>query len=472
MPSKGIKCYSYINAPDITIEFSVPKSSITKRTLGDFSVDHLEVESQNLGAFKFTGRFSFTVRRGERELTTQWTDINSMTGALTSGTLLTLDATPALFLDTEDLVIVYGFYDAGPGHADLPKQHQCYVTVTRNRASWMRSLIPPGSPAASQPFSKLVLPSSHDIGMNSMGSSLALLANAGTGAIREILGRSLPGALSVLNRVADGAVKRIAPDIIRALAVTQKDSVAGVLGIGARYFEFRPARCHREVQRVSGLEDTLYFQHGAIPGMRYSDLLRDLVGFLRGHADEIVVVQLRWDGVPGECPRASEDELRLCLDDALRGSDIQVGNLEDMRRKSIKDLRNERKRLIVLRDVDQVSNYDDAASATLTGDPIVAKLQDMGRNPPKGHPITLLQCQATATNIRNVIVASVLDSDVSTSPLLATKAICDAKILPLLRGETGKKLVKEDGVVVLMNDFFDGGTADVAIELCRERLGC
>jgi hypothetical protein len=69
-----------------------------------------------------------------------------------------------------------------------------------------------------------------------------------------------------------------------------------------------------------------------------------------------------------------------------------------------------------------------------------------------------------------VIVASVLSSDVSTSPLLATKGVCDAKILPLLRGDTGKKIVKEEGLVVLLNDFFEGGTADVAIGMCKDRL--
>jgi hypothetical protein len=64
----------------------------------------------------------------------------------------------------------------------------------------------------------------------------------------------------------------------------------------------------------------------------------------------------------------------------------------------------------------------------------------------------------------------VVDSDVSTSPILATKPVCDEKILPLLRGDTGRSLSREDGVVVLMNDFFDGATADVAIRMCRDRL--
>jgi hypothetical protein len=142
-----------------------------------------------------------------------------------------------------------------------------------------------------------------------------------------------------------------------------------------------------------------------------------------------------------------------------------------MMHQSISSLRDQKKRLIILRDTNQVSNYDDEANASLNGDTMVEKLHSMCEDPPKGHPITLLQCQATATNIRDVIIASVLNADVSTSPILATKPVCDHKILPLLRGERGRALMREESVVVVLNDFFDGATADVAIGLCQERLG-
>lgn len=469
MPSKGIVCYSYIAVDGVEIEFSVPKNSVIKRDQRQFGCDHLEVESSNLGHFQFTGRFEFTVRRDGREFAKQWVDVNSMTGGLSDGTMKTMDQTSSIF--AEDTIVAYGFYDAGPGLAALPKQHQCYVTVTHNYENWMRDTIPPDSDMANKPFNRMVLPSSHDIGMNSMDTAMSLLSKAGTGVIKEVLGRSLPRALDILNKVGDAGVNAIAPDIIRALAITQKDTLPTILRLGARYFEFRPAKCHRQLQAVSPLDDTWYFQHGAIPGMPYRQFLSDIVGFLATHGDELIVVQNRWDGVPGDCPRPNDDDLQRVLDDVLAGTDIAVGNLDDMMRSSVRDLRSAKKRLIMLRDVNQVSNYDDVANATLTGDPMVAKLQAMSADPPRGHPVTLLQCQATATNIRDVIVASVLDADVSTSPILATKGVCDGKILPLLRGECGKGLTREESVVVLLNDFFDGATADVAIGLCRERMG-
>ncbi|KAJ4295379.1 hypothetical protein N0V90_007391 [Kalmusia sp. IMI 367209] len=422
MPSKGVKCFAYIAAPDTSVEFSVPNKSITKTDQKSYTCDHLEVESSNLPRFKFTGRFEFKVRRGGREVNCQWVDINSLTGSLENGTMKDMEQTPSILV--EDL----------------------------------------------KAFNKVVLPAAHDIGMNNLTTATAMLRKAGTSIIKEVLGRSLPNAFDIMNKVSDSAINHIAPDIIRALAITQKDSLETILKIGARYFEFRPAKCHRQMQRVSPLEDTWYFQHGAIPGMPYEEFLHKIVKFLDEHKDEIVVVQNRWDGVPGDCPRPNADELRKVLDELVKDKDINVGSQDDMMQKSIRDLRNEKKRLIVLQNANQVSNYDDAANATLNGDSMVTKLNDMAKCPPKGHSITLLQCQATATNIRDVIIASIMDSDVSTSPILATKAICDAKILPLLRGECGRSLTWEESVVVLLNDFFDGATADVAIELCRERL--
>jgi hypothetical protein len=470
MPSKGIQCYTYLAVPGIEVEYSVPNQNIKRDSLQVFTLDHLEVDKKNLRTLDFSGEFSFTVRRDGRELARQAIQVNAVTGKLGDGTMKNMDQTPSIF--AEDLIISYGFYDAGPGHADLPNQHQCYVTVAMNMENWMRDIAPQDHEKSERAFTRMVLPGPHDIGMNSMATSLALLKNAGTGAIKEVLGRELPSMLAIFNRVGDRAVNRIAPDIIRALAITQKDSLDTILKLGGRYFEFRPAKCHRRLQSVSALEDTWYFQHGAIPGMLYRQFLVKIVQFLVDHKDEIVVVQNRWDGVPGECPRPSEEELRGVLNDVLRDiQDLVVGDEEDMRSKSIGELRDEKKRLIVLQTAGQVSNYDDVANATLTGDSMVRKLGDMARDPPSGHAVTLLQCQATATNIRDVIVASVVDSDVSTSPILATKACCDGKILPLLRGEVGRRLAEREGLVVVMNDFMEGGTVDVAVGMCRERLG-
>ncbi|KAH8725102.1 hypothetical protein GQ44DRAFT_727264 [Phaeosphaeriaceae sp. PMI808] len=163
----------------------------------------------------------------------------------------------------------------------------------------MREVIPPESETLDRPFRRMVLPSSHDIGMNSMSTSLALIEKAGTGVIKEVLAGELPHVFDIFDKAGDDAINYIAPYIIRALAITQKDSLDTILKIGARYFEFRPAKCLRKLQSVCSLDDTWYFQHGAIPGMLYMDFLRDIATFLQNHGDEIVVVHNRWGGVPG-----------------------------------------------------------------------------------------------------------------------------------------------------------------------------
>jgi len=471
MPSKGVQVYSYISVPGCQVQFSVPASSITKTALTTWTSDHLEVDKKNIsGLFDYTGRFSFTVSRNGAQLTTQYVEVNTLTGDLEDGTMKDMATTPSIV--TSDVIITYGFYDAGTGVAGLPSSHQCWVTVSANHSNWMGDTIPSNSPQASKTFRKMVLPSAHDIGMNSMQTSQAILQKSGTGLIKSVLG-SFAGALSVLSKVSDSAINAIAPDIIRSLAITQKDSLATILTIGARYFEFRPAHCLPQMQAVSPLPDALYFQHGGIPGMAYAAFLHDIVQFLTAHTNEIIVVQLRWDGVPADCKRPTDQELGDTLKTALAISNgsVLTGTLSDVTGSTIAQLRSSKKRLIITQNLSQVSSYDDKANATLDGSSIVTALNNMSTKPPASHPLTVLQCQATATNIPDVIAYSVLASEASTSCLLATKPVCDTKTLPLLKGTVGQTLVtKADGLCAVMNDFFDGGTADVAIALSKVRL--
>lgn len=147
-----------------------------------------------------------------------------------------------------------------------------------------------------------------------------------------------------------------------------------------------------------------------------------------------------------------------------------VGGLEDMKRKTIGELRGERKRLIVLEMVDSLSTYTDEGNATLNGDSMLAALpRVLTRDNQRGKAFVNIQCQATASNIPKVVAYSVLEASVTTSCLLATKGICDSKILPWCRDNV-LRLCELDQSVVMMNDWIDGGTADVAVNLSRQRL--
>lgn len=181
-------------------------------------------------------------------------------------------------------------------------------------------------------------------------------------------------------------------------------------------------------------------------------------------------------GVPAECERPSEQKQNEYLQAALRlgdGHDHRViaGNLDDLRNKTIGDLRRDRKRLVMLVNVDSISTYTDAGNATLNGDSIV---QGFGAvlHPDccGGRGFINIQCQATASNIPKAVVYSVLEASASTSCLLATKPVCDSKTLPWVK-ENALRVCGNNDLIVLMNDFFDGATADVALELSRQRLG-
>ncbi|KAL2180598.1 PLC-like phosphodiesterase [Thermothelomyces heterothallicus CBS 202.75] len=470
MPSKGVHVFTYIAAQGCSIELSVPGRTVTVKELHRFSDVALEVESSEIKSlFDKRGKFAFKVFRNGKQITEQWIDVNAITGNASGGTMESIADTPSIFHD--DLIVSYGLYEAGKGHDLLPNRHQCYVTVSPNYERWMAKLAPPGSELEKKPFRRLVLPSAHDVGMNSMESSDAVLRRVGGAVVGQLINDN-----RVLTKLADkvsaDAIALIAPNIIYSLAITQKDSLEAMLKIGARYFEFRPARLHTAVRSKGALPDRLYFQHSAIPGMAYDSFLAGVVSFLRAHPAEIIVVQLRWDGVPDACAKPSAEEKKRYLEDALRPAkgEIVAGNLQDMKKLTIEQLRRDRKRLIMLDSVDSLSTYTDEGNATLTGDSILQALpRVLTRENQRGKAFINIQCQATASNITKAVVYSVLEAGATTSCLLVTKGLCDHKTLPWCRDNV-LRTCDPDQLVVLMNDFIDGATADVAVQLSRQRL--
>ncbi|KAJ4413511.1 hypothetical protein N0V82_008498 [Gnomoniopsis sp. IMI 355080] len=478
MPSKGVQAYTYIAAPGCSIELSVPGQTVVKNELHQLWNGDLEVDSKNIDSFfNKTGRFAFKVLHNGKVLTVQHVEVNAITGSADEGTMVSIADTHSILNRDPDVIISYGFYEAGQGHGLLPGRHQCYITVTPNYRDWMGRVAPPGSPQKDRPFRKLVLPAAHDVGMNSMQNCAAILKHAGGAVVRTLLKDNAQYAKvlsELVDKLSGPGVSAIAPNIVSSLAITQKDPLETILALGARYFEFRPAFTHREVRKF--LPDKLYFQHSAIPGMAYDDFLSGVVRFLMDNPTEIVVVQLRWDGVPAECDRPSDKQQNEYLQAALRQGDgnphrVTAGNLDDLRNRTIGDLRHDGKRLIMLVNVDSISTYTDAGNATLNGDSIVEGFGAV-LHPDccGGRGFINIQCQATASNIPKAVVYSVLAASASNSCLLATKPTCDAKTLPWVR-DNARRACGENDLVVVMNDFFDGATADVSMELSRQRLG-
>lgn len=467
MPSKGIQVYTYIAVSNCEVIYEVPGRILSHNNTGAFDNDHLEVDKGNLpGIFSTTGRFSFNVKLNGNQVVNEWADINVLTGNPEGGTFKALVDQQAI--QVNDIIVCYGFYDAGSGAAGLPNSHQVYVTVTPRYSDWMHSIAPAGSTQAAEKLTKFVLPAAHDIGMNSMMNPNLLLQNAGPAFISTLEGLDQDFA-AVAHAIAGPLVQHFAPNIIQSLAITQKDTVQTILDVGARYFEFRPAHLPATVR--TALPDALYFMHGPIPGMMYKEFLHNVVEWLKAHPGEIVICQLRWDGVPPDCARPTDQEKQDAVNEALKDSGLNIGNFDDVRNVNVQDLRSQGKRLIIVENLNVYSTYDDKAYATLNGDTILQQFQALSSDGQRSHDMSNIQCQATATNITDVVIQSVLDSNTSNSCLLATKAICDNKLLPWVRDNALSKLTEPEGLIVVMNDFFEGGTADVAISMAKTRLG-
>lgn len=216
--------------------------------------------------------------------------------------------------------------------------------------------------------------------------------------------------------------------------------------------------------------------HGPIPGMAFDHFLFDCITFLTAHPTEIIVIQLRWDGVPAECARPTDAETAQYTKTALQNSNdsIKIGTLEDMTNLTIQDLRRQKKRLLLFKEINVLSTYSDTSNATLNGDSIITSFEKtLTPSSTKNDPSSLIniQCQATASNIQEVVVYSVVTANVSNSCLMATKGICDSKTLPWIEKFGLERVGGSGKVVTVMNDFFDGYTAETVISLCRKRLG-
>ncbi|PKS04964.1 hypothetical protein jhhlp_008330 [Lomentospora prolificans] len=482
MPSKGVQAYTYISAPGgIEIDISVPKQSETRSAQKKWETGNFEVDAVKIKwPLKRHGRFTFKVRRKDPQavLTEQWMDVDPVAGGITAGSTFEDTMLETRSIIDKGLAISYGVYEAGPGQAGLPNRHQAYMVVTQEWNNWQGIVAPAGSAQEKKKFSCLVLPSPHDAGMNSMETMNAILKHAGIASAKVLtsllpsLQRAQDSIAKVIGGLADVTVSKIAPDIIASLSITQKDTLTTMLNLGARYFEFRPAHCHKAILPHSPLPDKLYFQHGPIPGMAYDVFLNDLVQFLVKNPSEIAVVHVRWDGVPAECARPDDAELKNYLNAALTLSNgaLQAGNMNDLRNATIQELRSQKKRLLYIVNEGVLSTYDDLANATIDGKSMLAAFEKtLTSQNQEGKNMTVAQCQATPTNIKDVIYYSVMSASVSTMALMATKPLCGHLLLPWLRQNVADRC-KKDQLLVIMDDFIDGSDTDVAVDLSKQRL--
>ena len=469
MPSKGITVYTYISVEGYEVEFTVPKETVLNTSADNFTAKNLEMNSSNMhGLETYTGRFEWKVLHNGSVVGSAYNLINSLTGNLEGGNMTsTMTFAPIV---TNDVIITYGFYDAGHGEAGLTNQDQCYVTVcsTANR-NWMGTVAPPGSPEAQKPFSRFVLAAPHDNGMNSMQSCEAVLQALDTDMVTEL--REILPRLHFFSHIPNSVLVHMLPNIVYSVAITQKKEIPIMLALGARYFEFRPAQLLPMFQKVSKLPNKYYFQHACIPGLAFDEFLEQQIAFLDENPTEIVTLHIRWDNIVKDCklpnPEDISDLLTAACAKATR-SPLKWGARECFSQ-PIDALRNSGKRLICVIHADKYDSWTAEAYATLSAEPILARFESMNTVGQESSDLTILQCQATSQSIKEVLLYSVVSANAATSCLTSTKAALDMRTLPWIRKNALDRLQAER-TIVIMNDFLEGATTDTAIELSRRRL--
>jgi hypothetical protein len=468
MPSKGVTVYSYISVPGYEVEFSVPKQGVRLNANDNFTYKWLEVESHNIEGFKeFTGRFEWKVLHNGVEIASAFNMINSFTGDLEGGTMTSTASFKPIV--TDEVIITYGFYDAGHGEAGLTNRDQCYVTIcsTANRF-WMGTLAPPGSPEAQKPFSRFVLAAPHDNGMNGMDSCNLVFQSLDGNMVSEL--RKIIPRLDFFDSIPDDILVKMLPNIVYGVSITQKKQLPIMLNLGARYFEFRPAQLLPMFQNASLLPNKYYFQHACIPGLAFDEFLDQQVAFLDENPTEIVTIHIRSDNIVQDCKLPTPQEVERMLTEACAKAQNQLtwGGRE-LFSQPIDALRNSGQRIIYVDHAEKYDSWTAEAYATLQPDPIIARFESMNTSGQESTDLTILQCQATSQSIKEVLIYSVVSSNAATSCLTSTKGALDMHTLPWIRANALERLQAEK-TIVIMNDFIDGATTDTSIELSRKRL--
>ncbi|GJJ67878.1 hypothetical protein EMPS_00224 [Entomortierella parvispora] len=469
MPSKGIDIFSYISVDDYTVEFTVPAATVLNTAEDNFQVKHLEMNSSDIDGFgHYTGRFQWRVLHHGQEVATAYNEVNTLTGKLHGGTMTaTVDFSPIV---TPNAIITYGFYAAGHGEFGLTNHHQCYVTIcSRANESWMGAVAPPGSQAAQKPFSRFVLAAPHDNGMNSMISCDAVLSAADQDTVDE-LRKHFP-ALRFFEEMPSHLLLHKLPNIVYGVAITQKKEIPIMLDLGARYFEFRPAKLLPIFRKISQMPDKFYFQHACIPGLAFDEFLAQQVRFLDDHPTEFVVIHIRSDNIVKDCIQPTNDQVNAMLTAACeqaRKAPLSWGGRE-LFSQPIDTLRRAGQRLICVSHAEKYDSWTAKAYATLEAKPILDQFESMNTEGQESTDLTVLQCQGTSQSIKEVLVHSVISAHAANSCLSSTKARFDTQTLPWIR-ENALDRLQAERTIVIMNDFIDGATTDTSILLSRQRL--
>lgn len=472
MGSKGVNYYVYIGANNFTVNINYketlgkdtrdinltyqPNQGVAQIQMGSFEIN------SNFWTTEMTGRVAFTVNVNGKGVVSKFIEIQPTTGNISD----TWNNDPDYLNDMRkqtsvfgsDYAVSYGFVDNGTNTRD-----QLWIYVTANHENWLGGWIKKNPALRNAPFSTLVLPGSHDAGMF-------------TSDFFSLVGQSLNN--TALEKAIEAKCQWQAEistlKTIWQLSITQKDNILSQLQLGTRFFDYRPA--------YYTLDQKLRHVHNFVPGYLYESFLSDVVDFLNGHPQEIVVLGVSQDGVCSVFKPFSKSDTTTLAGSIIRakGYNIQTTDESALDEKTTIDtLLSTNKRLVIIDksfyqndsyngDTYKTENPDNIVGALTTA--IAPTIDTTNNKIAKGKYFFQLQGTLSADTTR-AINQQFVQSDTNT-PLLYTKPIFDAKTYPwiaerLSSGTASQAKVASSSPVVLLNDFVDNALTDYALSIVR-----
>lgn len=469
--SKGVNYYSYVNNAGlpgpVSISFTGPKVGSTTSSANNFQANNLQIDSSNIpGPFNYTGPFTWSALLGSVTLASQTNNISSWSGNLDGGTMLDQMNSPPIFSRENNTLVCYGFFDSGSGGSGLTNQDQSWVYCTRILTTWMGELVSANPSLGKAPFYTFALPGAHDSGMNTTNTFDSILRGPQASQLLRAIVSAMP-LLAPIAAVAPG----MASTIMLNAAITQKDTIQNMLSIGCRYFDFRPGYMY---PMITGYSGQLFHQHAVVPGMAYLDFLAQVLTWLAQNPTEIVVVSCNTQGFASTDMNASAEQLANELATARTQTGITSGQIADTDQRDLGTSYNElvasKKRLLFLNQISgettKYDSYTDDYNTTSSG-PIVQALAAMNTAGQGGRTYTVLQLQGTASGA--ISYNGFVTSSQTADTLMSTKGSNDIATLPWVLEHANDQL-QAPQPVVLLNDFIDNATVDIAATLTLQRL--
>jgi hypothetical protein len=221
-----------------------------------------------------------------------------------------------------------------------------------------------------------------------------------------------------------------------------------------------------------------------VPGVLFSEFLLDVNKFLTENKQEIAVIRIGDNGIdthlfsPLKKAQVS-DFLEKTIDKKLVGYTMPE-DLKQFNQRTLQEVIADGKRVIVLFDNFSVNDsYGNAYTQSLT-DPaaVIGALNETLDKPAAGYDYTVLQLQDTGSAALEHYIPEILEHPASWlndlvfsrsgNILQATKPIFDNSTYQWLTGKSKRAGInRQEGFVVLLNDFVDIALTEHAIALSK-----